>query len=519
MKHEDKQVTGLPGTVLKQALPLLLFVGSSILLYLPVIKRQFVSDDFKVLYRVCIEKNFFTKGFFRPLSDISIFMNYNLAGFNPILFNSFNIVIHGVNSYLVYLTSLFFFNSAGFFKKKQLAVFSSLIFLSYPFHNEAVVWLLGRGASLACMLSLLSVVCYYTIENISLRNVLVCLFYFLSISAFESTILFPLIFMITLWAERGTGSTIRNWAIMLFSTLFLHLVLRYAISQSLMGHYGNEFFHSGFKVYFLNAVKTAGRLFLPPTQNAELITAVFILLFSGSTWYLLKNLNKIRSSPVKRRIISLSGMLLVSCFIPIISGISTQTSETDRALYYPSVFLCMILGLLFVFGIKKSGYQTVILFLILSYNIFFLEKNNKNWIKASEITQAVINKTLEISRFEKNDGRTYFLNIPNEIEGAYVFRLGFPDALRIYKADSQRFVVLNYLPRQDLEKMEKIVLDPLKENFMLPPDVMVRTDSAGCRKVYDHGELRLMTKPDDRIFFWNLDDLEEIQSCIQRKPV
>ena len=224
--------------------------------------------------------------------------------------------------------------------------------------------------------------------------------------------------------------------------------------------------------------------------------------------------------PLWRNMISLSGMLLISCLIPVISGVSTQTSETDRALYFPSVFLCMTLGLLITVAIKKLSSQYLILFLILAYNIFFLEKNNMNWIKASAITQSVIKKTAEISHRDKNGGRVYFLNIPDEINGAYVFRQGFSDALRIYKADSDRFMVVNYLPRQDLEKMkQRIIIDPAKGSFDLPPDILMKTDSAGCRKVYDHGKLKFTSYPDDHIYFWNVDDLEEIQPCNLRKPV
>jgi protein O-mannosyl-transferase len=527
MKYENKQVPGMQGVTGPKAnsrsdfyfLPFLLFIISSFLLYLPVISRQFVSDDYKVLYRVCIEQNLFIKGFFRPLSDISIFMNYKLAGFNPVLFNSFNIIIHGINSYLVYLACMYFFNSVDPYNKKHVALFSSFIFLSYPFHNEAIVWLLGRGASMACMFSLLAVICYYKTANIMLKHFLVCFFYFLSISAFESTIIFPILFILLLWGERQTDSVIGNWSIWLFSTLLIQLFLRYCISGSLMGNYGAEFFHSGIKTYFLHGLKICGRLFLPPAENAFLITSVFILSVAVVTWLLFKNMRKIRRLPVWRKSISLSGMLLIACIVPAISGISTQTSETDRALYFPSVFLSIIIGLFMVYGIKKLSTRTVTLLLILAYNIFFLEKNNKNWIEASAITKSVVDKTLEISSRQKTAGRVYFLNIPNEISGAYVFRLGFSDALRVYKADTNRFTVVNYLPRQDIEKMKvKFILHPGDDSLLLPPDITMKTEPGGCRTVYDHGKLRFTSRPDDHIFFWNVDELEEIQSCILRKP-
>jgi protein O-mannosyl-transferase len=500
-------------------LPALLFILLSFLIYLPVLNRYYVADDFKVLYQVCLQHNFFPKGFFRPLSDLSIYMNYRIGGFNPLVFNSFNVLVHGINSYLVFLTCLFLGNTTGPAKNNRLAIFSSAIFLTYPFHNEAVVWILGRGASLACLFCLLALVCYHIVAAQRMKIILVCLFYFISMSAFESTILFPLIFGLLLKLERRKGSVLRNWLLVLMFTLILHLFFRYAFGGAILGNYGQDFFRSDIKMYLLNLAKTTGRLVLPPSSNAPLLVVLFILLLACSGWLLFKNLHKIRTIPQGREIRFLLAMLLIACVIPVLSGVSTQTSETDRALYFPSVFWCMTLGLLILTLVRHLRYQRILLFFILLYNLFFLEKNNRNWIHASRITETVINRIREISETEKSGGKVYLLNIPNEISGAYVFRQGFADALRIYRLDTARFMVVNYLPRQDLEKMkEKILPDTVKAIFQLQPDILLKTDSAGCRTVYDRGKWRFNSHPEDRIFFWNIDQLDEIQACPIRKP-
>lgn len=527
MKPSDHQVSGLqettsPETIIKPALfilPLFLFILLSFIIYIPVLDRYFVSDDFKVLYRVCVDHILFIKGFFRPLSDISIYMNYRIGGLNPVVFNSFNILIHGINSYLIYLICLFFGYPSRSFKKKRFAIFCSLIFLTYPFHNEAVVWLLGRGASLACLFCLLSLISYYTISGKPLKTILVCLFYFISMSAFESTILFPFIFLLLLMYEKRKGTVLRFWVMVLSSTLFMHFLLRYWISRTILGTYGRDFFHSGINNYLFNLVKITGRLVLPPSLNAFLLSTLFVLIIALSGWLLFRNFHKIRALAVWREIQFLSGMLLISCIIPIVSGVSTQTSETDRALYFPSVFLSLILGSLIVFVVKKSRNQLILLVLILSYNLFFLERNNQNWKNASRITALVMKKITDLSRTGETGGKVYMLNIPKEIDGAYVFRQGFMDALRVYKLDTTRFVVVNYLTRQDLEKMKVIPLpDPENEQIHLLPDILMVTNTSGCREVYDHGVLKFRSRPGDRIFFWNMDQLQEIQACLLRKP-
>jgi len=497
---------------------LFLFVGTSFIIYLPVIDRYFVSDDFNVLYRVCLEHTIFIKRFFRPLSDISIYLNYQLGGINPLVFNSFNMLIHGINGWLVYMTCLSLGQRLEKRKRTGFALISSALFLSYPFHNEAVVWLLGRGASMACLFSLLSILSYYNIKKTNWKNTSVCCCYFISMAAFESTIFFPFIFIFILIFEKENIRSVRNWATLLMFTFLFHMLLRYQIAGSILGSYGQDFFHSGVKAYVLNIGKVGGRLILPPSGNAIIMTVVFIAGVSLSLFLIYKNRQKISQSLPGSMLVSLTGMLLVSCILPVITSVSTQTSETDRMLYFPSVFLCMITGLLIISCIKKALYRLPVLVLLFAYNIFFLEKNNLNWEKASSITFFILEK-INTEKRMRDKGRIYFLNIPNEVNGAYVFRLGFPDALKLYGFDSSRYIAVNYLPRQDLEKMKsKITVDPVLPEIPLPPDITLKLDSSGCREIVDHGIIKYICSPGDHIFFWNINTLDEIPACAALHP-
>ncbi|HEY1870376.1 MAG TPA: hypothetical protein VGG71_04920, partial [Chitinophagaceae bacterium] len=274
----------------------------------------------------------------------------------------------------------------------------------------------------------------------------------------------------------------RNWAIVLFSTLLIHLKLRSIFAGSILGSYGNGFFHADTLVYLFNIFKIAGRLILPPTRNSMVLSLIFLIFALTLIWMLIRNRNKIRVFPMGRELFLLTVMLCVSCIIPLVSGVSTQTSETDRALYFPSVFLGLIFGLLIVFGIKNYRYQLAIMVLILLYNFYFLEENNRNWKKASGITEDITNKIRNISQTGKKSGQVYFLNIPQEIDGAFVFRQGFDYALKLNKIDSSRFIAVNYLSRQDLQKItQKILPATSKTSINIGTDVFLKTDSGGCR--------------------------------------
>lgn len=233
-------------------------------IYLPVLNHFFVSDDFIVLYRVCTEKIIFIHGFFRPLSDLTICANYLAGGLNPIWFNTFNILIHGINGYFVFLICFQIGLTTGE-KQKALyfAILSSVFFICYPFHNEAVVWMLGRGSSMSCLFALSGLLCYYYIRDSNVKILGTCMCYFIGMTAFESTMIFPLIILLLLFYGSQTHITKRKWIFALAFTFCIHLIIRNLLSGSILGSYGDDFFHAGIKGYVLNLAKTGGRLILP----------------------------------------------------------------------------------------------------------------------------------------------------------------------------------------------------------------------------------------------------------------
>ncbi len=515
LRVEEIWIRAEKKTTFTSILSLFLFICASFLIYWPVIDHYFVSDDFKVLYRVCLEHTIFIKKFFRPLSDISIFLNYQLSGLNSTVFNSFNIIIHGVNSHLVFLTSLYFGRTLGKTSRNFFAISSAVFFLSYPFHNEAVVWLLGRGASMACMFSLLSIISFYKIENHRLKRWMVCIGYFISMTAFESTIFFPLIFLLLLIYEQQPARSVQKWFFLLVLTLFLHLILRYWIAGTIAGNYGGEFFNSGVKAYFLNIAKVGGRLLLPPSRNTSLLVSMFIILATFTGFLFIRNLDKIKQTQIGKGILCLSGMVAISSFIPVITGISTQTSETDRLLYFPSVFLCMLAGLLIAGCIKNFMIGCTILFMILCYNLFFLEKNNLTWKKASSVTRTVVEKIILPMQAEKTEGKIYFIDIPAEIDGAYVFRQGFREVLLLYGADQNRFIAVSYLSRQEMDQRKEIInLGNSTSEIRISPGIILKPDTLGCRQIYKDERQLYSISPEDRIYFWNIDRFDLIEPCL-----
>lgn len=433
---------------------LLFFIVSPFLLYFTVIHKYFVSDDFKVLNRVCLDKTILIKGFFRPLSDITIYLNYKLDGFNPIVFNSFNLLVHGINSFLLCICCLRFGVTSDKSLNKQFAFIAGLLFLTYPFHNEGVVWLLGRGASMSCTFALAGMIVMLSNYSLLKRILLTCSCYFIGLLAFESIIFYPFIILIFLLIKGSKRKEGILWVTSLLITLCMHLAIRMLISGSLAGSYGGGFLKIQPAVYLLNIAKTAGRLIFPPTGALHWLAFVYIatLVVLGILFF--RIVRPEGNNPSMKVIKGLCLCLCISCIVPVFTGISTITSESDRMLYFPSLFLCMIISMLLIFFIRNSFGRLSICFLLLAYNIFFLEKNNLHWAIAGDTTQSLI-RLIE----KKPHGKTYILDVPEEYRGAFIFRQGLNDALRINSIDPSGITVVNYLTKDQVDLPPMATLD------------------------------------------------------------
>jgi hypothetical protein len=144
-------------------LVILVFV-ISFAIFFPAIGMHFCSDDFYVIKRLCIDKVFWTKGFFRPIGELSLLLDYKIIGFNPALFHITNIIIHAINTCLVFSLC----SSLPFLEEKQKDYFSylaTILFLTYPFHLESILWIVSRSSALGTMFGTLTLISYFKLHR------------------------------------------------------------------------------------------------------------------------------------------------------------------------------------------------------------------------------------------------------------------------------------------------------------------------------------------------------------------
>lgn len=81
-------------------------------------------------------------------------MNYQSAGDNPIPYHSTNLLLHLINTFLVFIL---FYRIAG---RLDTAAFVTLLFAIHPMHVEAVAWIATRSNALYSAFYLAALIFY-----------------------------------------------------------------------------------------------------------------------------------------------------------------------------------------------------------------------------------------------------------------------------------------------------------------------------------------------------------------------
>jgi hypothetical protein len=262
----------------KKNLPVFLLLAVlGFIFYFPILNNEFLSDDYLSLYRIRIEKQVLIKGFLRPLMDVSFYFNNLISGLNAWSYYLLNLLIHIANAFLLYRFALAFFILENK-KQPQLAVMISCLFLVYPFHNEGVVWLTGRLASMAALFALLMLNVWISRRSLTWRVVVCIPLYVLGFLAYESILLLPFVLALLSGGERFSKMYFLKMGTCAAVITGAALLGRFIISGAVYGKYGDRLVKSDWQLYLERGLKTLGRSFLPPLENTALMIAAFILV-------------------------------------------------------------------------------------------------------------------------------------------------------------------------------------------------------------------------------------------------
>lgn len=172
-------------------------------LYSPAINAPFLFDDISLpFYQPSFPHDSFSAWLsgVRPLLMLSYWGNFQVSGTNPGTYHAFNILLHAVNSTLVFVLFLRVLLLLGIERERSFwcAGIASCIYLVHPIQTEAVAYIAGRS-ELVCGFFVLAALTVFTRDRTGditwARAGAVLLLYCCAILSKEHAVVLPAIFL------------------------------------------------------------------------------------------------------------------------------------------------------------------------------------------------------------------------------------------------------------------------------------------------------------------------------------
>jgi Tfp pilus assembly protein PilF len=142
---------------------------------------------------------------YRPLFLITLNMGYHLWGANPMAFHALNLVLHCVNTVLVFYLILGFIGRAN----TTAAVFGAAVFAVHPVHVESIAWIAGITDPLVSLFLLSSMLLYRRFLDSGRRthSAVSLLCFAAALLSKEVAIFFPFLLVVHDWLQRRFSVT------------------------------------------------------------------------------------------------------------------------------------------------------------------------------------------------------------------------------------------------------------------------------------------------------------------------
>lgn len=443
---------------------ILLILSVSFIAYFPIFQNGFTNwdDHFYVTQNHIIKsislKNIYFwiikphTGLYHPMVLFSLAIDYSIGGLNPRVFLGHNLLLHLVNTLLVfYLVKMLF-------KNRMLAFFTMALFGVHTLHVESVAWISERKDVLFAFYFLSSLILYgrHVIEKKN-RFLVFSLFLFVfALLSKAAAVTLPLCMMLV---DHLLGKRVFNnkelWNKMPFFILSLIMGLLTIYSHFYYGaldnttgySFGSRFLISsqGFTMYLVNAIlpiNLSAFYPMPALVDGSLPLSVWIfvpvfILFFVALWFAFKR-SKLIFFGLSFFFLNLF-LFIIPAGVPIVAA--------DRFMYLPILGLHIVTSFVLVLLInhlKKfriglfAGFGVYILVLsTLTFNQTQVWKNSltlwddvigktgENWfplLKRGRAHLNIKNTDLAFSDFNKSIALNTDYNISYENRG-YIFLL------------------------------------------------------------------------------------------------
>lgn len=406
-------------------------------LYWPVLDTYFVADDFAYLWAISsahspsVIFSALAERYFRPAVVALYYLNYSSSGLAPLTYHVTVVIVHGAAAWMLYV----FLSQRPFFMRPQSAFLAALLFAVFGGHAEAVTWIGGAADPLLTLFVLSMLVCYARLQEAArpaALSIAIWVAYLCALLSKESAGIAPALLLLTLcsqpsWWLRKTAlrrSAIVGLGLCAVTVGYLvvrHHVLGFTFVRLEGLGMASSIVHN-FRPFFVRSVLPQGDFL------------VFIYRYSGDL-ALLFLLTVLALRGVWRPHLRAATTLYCAVWIalaPVLPlSIGIEAPQSERLIYLASAFGCglMVAMLDALLAVASS---TIAIGALVLWNSFCLLSHNASWIQAASITRAHTDSYAAMAGSLTTVGKPIFvLNLVDNVDGAYVWRRGFHEALRL----------------------------------------------------------------------------------------
>jgi len=474
------------------AVKLFIFIGFvllGLLLFSNIIDAFFVSDDFVFIDSVKSQKSplslWVNPLFVRPVVMFSYSLDFLLWKLNPTGYHLTNILLHSINSFLVFLFCSLLLGFFDFEKntKFRLSLFAGILFLVFSGHSESVSWVSGRTDVLAALFVLVSFCCYFDFRKTGRKTAVILsyLFFILALMSKESVIVYPLLVFVFDLILQGKKSrrynafkaiTVQNG--LFFLLLAGYFVFRFLVLGSFLKISGeiqtnlgvivsNMMFFISRSLFPFQVLKALWNTLLSWDMGpGEFIfkLLIFILFFGGLLMLFIKARKK------EKDLVGFAGFVFLVSLIPVLNWkISIGDIQNERFLYFPSVFISLLLVLGIHLVLKRKMLKNIFLGLLVVVHIGFLYNSNNNWKAAGTISRGILSSfvTKVKEKPVENSGKIFILNLPDNLNGAYIARNGFYESLHLFESQVFKRVIVGISTHILKDKEDVVFVERVNE--------------------------------------------------------
>jgi protein O-mannosyl-transferase len=428
--------------------PLLALLLIGFLLLWNTLDSFLVSDDFGLIASVAGHGPFgmwsTPGGYFRPLTSVSLWLDYRMFGLSAPGYHVTNILLHCLSAFALFLAVRRLLADSGLLDRARYAPHATaLVFLVLSTHSEAVAWVSDRNDLLACLLALLS---FYAYLRFAVRRSVPWLLlsgglFLAAVLSKESVVAFPLVIVLYEACRMTLGPIHRRrllpplLAILFFAAMAaLYLALRLQVTHGLNGGWTRSIYADiRIRTLVTSLLRYPLRsVVLIPDVSKRVFDILSVATYGLCAVALFFVIRRLRQGALQRPavwVVGLVGLAAVSQLLPMLPlSVSLGGSDGERFLYWPSALFCAFAVLLLSLAIRNQRWVLVLCAAFAIGSAVTLFRMDEGWRAAGALCRAIIASGVEQCPAES----LLVVNLPDKVQGAYVFRNGFQPALTIW---------------------------------------------------------------------------------------